>query len=170
MKLLGTPSGTDAVAGKTLIDVRSAVTVSDAALLIVPEVAVIVTWPTAIPVARPDELMVATFVFDESHLTEFVMSPVEPSEYLAVAWYRCVPFIWMVAVAGEMAIPLIDAAVTVRLVEPVTPAYDAEIVEVPGAFPVASPRLEPLVPIVATDVLDELQFTIVVKSASEPSL
>jgi hypothetical protein len=55
------PAATDALAGVTEIDVRTAaVTFSVAVPLIVPDVAVIVVVPCAIVVARPVLPMVAT--------------------------------------------------------------------------------------------------------------
>lgn len=60
---------------------------------------------------------------------------------------------------ADDAVTLIDAnvaAVTVRTVEPVMPESAADMVVVPVATLVASPV--PL-PIVATEVLDELQVT-----------
>jgi hypothetical protein len=45
-----------------------------------PEVAVIVAWPTPTPVARPDELILATGTFDDVQVTEAVMLRVVPSE------------------------------------------------------------------------------------------
>ena len=46
----------------------------------VPSVAVIVEEPTATPVARPEEAMVATEVVPEVHVTDVVRVCVEPSE------------------------------------------------------------------------------------------
>lgn len=47
---------------------------------IVPEIAVMVTEPAAIPVVRPVELTVAKLVLEEAHLTDLVTSFLLPSE------------------------------------------------------------------------------------------
>jgi hypothetical protein len=60
--------------------------------LTVPCVADIVDWPPAIKVANPAALIVAAFVFEESHTTAVVMSFVLASAYVPVAWNcRVVP-------------------------------------------------------------------------------
>jgi hypothetical protein len=75
------PAGTDGLAGVTAIETKvGAVTVRSVDPLIVPEVAVIVVVPTAMAVAKPIELMVATFVAEEVQATELVRLAVVPLE------------------------------------------------------------------------------------------
>ncbi len=57
--------------------------------------------------------------------------------------------------AGDMDIEVRVAAVTVRVVLPATPPKAALIVALPAVLPVARPLLS----MVATSVLDELQVT-----------
>jgi hypothetical protein len=68
------PAATDAVVGVTAIEIRTAgVTVSVAPGEVTPFCdAVIVVEPGAIPVARPEELIVAVGVLEEFHVTLFV--------------------------------------------------------------------------------------------------
>jgi hypothetical protein len=68
--------------------------------------------------------------------------------------------------AGMTAIDVNVAAVTVNVVEPVTPPLVAEIVEVP-AF---SADAKPLALIVAAAVLEEDQVAVLVRFCVEPSL
>jgi len=65
--------------GDTLM-VKSAVTLSVVDPEMDPEAALIVAVPAATAVARPDELIVATAVFDDDHVTDDVMFLEEPSE------------------------------------------------------------------------------------------
>jgi hypothetical protein len=69
------------VAGDTAIDDSAAgPTVSVAVPLTVPEVAVITAVPCAFDDANPDTLIVATLALPEVHVTDPVMSRLEPSE------------------------------------------------------------------------------------------
>lgn len=71
--------------GVTAIDTRAAlVTVSEADPLIEPEVAVIVTGPVPVLVAKPDALMEATFASEEDQVTD-VSCCVLPSSKIPVA-------------------------------------------------------------------------------------
>src|ERR1039458_2927879 len=54
-----------------------------------PKATVIVVVPVATGVTRPDVLIVATPVLLDLQVTDVVMSPKEPSEYVAVAVYCC---------------------------------------------------------------------------------
>jgi hypothetical protein len=75
------PAATEAVAGVTAIEVRTAaVTVTLAAPLILPEVAVIVAVPAVMPFANPVcRPTVATDVLDEIQPAVVVKFCVEPS-------------------------------------------------------------------------------------------
>ena len=70
--------------GITEIDTRAA-EVSIAVPETFPEVAVMVTEPTALEVASPPGLMVATALSDELHEDEAVKSCTDPSENVPVA-------------------------------------------------------------------------------------
>ena len=80
---------------------------------------VLLPFPT--PLAKPVLLTVATEVFEELQVTEFVRFCVLPSLYLPVAVNCCVP---PFAIDGFAGVTVIDesttAAVTFRFVEPVT--------------------------------------------------
>jgi hypothetical protein len=61
------------------MEVSVGATTVNVALPLVPLiVAEIVALPTELPVARPAELTVATFVFEEAHVVDAVTLPVEP--------------------------------------------------------------------------------------------
>jgi hypothetical protein len=80
------PAATVAVAGVTAMETTWAgVTVMVADPLMEPLVAVITAVPTDCPVTLPDALTVATAVFWEDHVAEFVRSVVVPSVKIAVA-------------------------------------------------------------------------------------
>jgi len=156
-----------AVAGVTAIEDRvTAVTVRVAVPEILPEVALMVTLPAALALARPLLLIVALVVLDELQVTCVVISRVVESEYVPVAKYCRVVPTTLVAVAGVTAIEdNVTAAVTVRVAVPEILPEVALMVEVPAALAVATPLLA----IVAVVVLDELQVTCVVMSRVAPS-
>ena len=76
--------------------------------------------PVPAPLAKPVLLMVATEVFEEPQVTEFVRFCVLPSLYVPVAANCCVP---PLAIDGFVGVTAIDdntaAAVMVSVVEPV---------------------------------------------------
>ena len=75
------PAATDAVVGDTAMETSTAaVTVIVAVPEIKPDAAVMVVSPVATAVARPEEEMVATEVFDDDHVTELVRFWVVRSE------------------------------------------------------------------------------------------
>ena len=151
--------------GVTAMDTRVAgVTVRIVDPETLPNVAVIVDVPAATEVAFPLEpealLMVATDVTDELQVTNVVRSCVVLSEKVPVA-VNC----WVVpsAMLGLVGVTEMDtsvAVVTVRVVDPEMLPDVAVIVVVPAATEVAFP----LEPMVATDVVDELHVTDVVRS------
>ncbi len=73
-----------------------------------PEVAVMVLEPAATPVAKPETLIVATAVFDESQLADTAL--VLPSLYVPVALNCCV---LPIAIAGLAGVTEIETSVTV---------------------------------------------------------
>jgi len=80
------PVATLGLAGDTVIAVSvAAVTVSVVLPDIEPDVAVTTVEPTAMPVARPPEFMVATDVDPDDQVTNAVISTDVPLEYVPVA-------------------------------------------------------------------------------------
>lgn len=81
-------TGMEGAAGEITIEVRfpaAALTVNVAVAFRVPDWAVIVAAPEAEEVAIPAALMLATFVSEDPHCTELVMSFDVPSESWALA-------------------------------------------------------------------------------------
>jgi hypothetical protein len=155
--------------GVTAIDVGALdTTVSEAAPLTPLTVAVMVTLPTATAVASPEELIVATEVFDDVQAADALTLAVVPLLYVAVAVYCCVAPAAMLAVAGVTARTVIvgGAAVTVTAAVALTPSSAAVIVAEPAATPVTSPAALT----VAVDELDEVQVTKDVTVAVVPLL
>jgi hypothetical protein len=73
------PVAIEALAGATVIETSTDVTVRVVEPLIDPEAAWIVVLPVATPVAKPALVIVATAVFDELQVTELVRFWVLPS-------------------------------------------------------------------------------------------
>jgi hypothetical protein len=130
-----------------------------------PDVAVIVVVPPLTPAASPLELMLATELADELHVTD-VNSCVLPSSKLPTALNCCCVPTAIEGVAGLTEIEVKFAATTVSVEVSVNEPKVAVIVVCPAATVVASP--EPA--IVATEVEDEVQVTPVLRSALDPSL
>ena len=124
--------------------------------------AVILAAPLLIPTTKPD-CTVATAVFDEVQVTEYVTSPVVLSEYVAVATSCRVPPIRTTGEVGVISIDVMVAAFTVNVVPTalVTDPKEAVIMLAPAETPVASPPLA----IVATPVFAECHVTLEVMSA-----
>jgi hypothetical protein len=121
-----------------------------------PEMAMIVAVPTETPLARPLLSTIATDVSDEIQVTLVVISGVVPSEYVPTAvncWGIPVPTD-MLGLAGVTSME-IRVGVTVRVADPDLIPELAMIV----AVPIDTPFARPLLPTVATGVLDELQVT-----------
>lgn len=157
------------IAGETAIDVSvggAVVTVRAAVPEMAPDVAVIVVPPAASVEARPVVLIVATEVADELHVTEELMFCVLLSEYVPVAVNCCVPPAVTDTVAGVTAMDVNVAAVTVRVVFPLTVPEDAVMVVVPADTPEARPD----VLMVATEVAEELHVTDDVRLFVPPSV
>lgn len=135
-----------------------------------PDFAVMVVVPAPTLVASPwlpaVLLMVATVGVEELQITEVVRSCVLPSVKVPVPANCWVVPCTIVALAGVTTSETRVAAVTVRVVDPLTPLEAAVIVVVPIALLVASP----VVLMVATVVCEELQVTEVVRSCVLPSV
>ena len=152
------------MAGVTAMDTSVAeLTVRAVEPEMLPEVAVIVAVPAATGVASPKEpvvlLIVATNVFDELHVTDVVIFCVLLSEKVPVAVNCSVVPRAILGLAGVTAMDTSVAELTVRAVEPAILPEVAVIVAVPAATAVANPKEPVVLPIVATDVFDELQVT-----------
>jgi len=153
------PTAIVGLAGVTATDTNTgAVMVRPVNPLIDPDVAMIVVLPVPAPVAKPALVIVATEVLVELQTTEPVMFKVPPSLNMPVAVNCCVTPLAIEVFAGVTAIDT-SVAVTVRFVEPLIEPEVAMIVVLPVPAPVASPALV----IVATEVLVELQVTILVR-------
>jgi len=154
------------LAGVTTKETKvAAVTVSDAVPLTEPEVAVIVVVPVPTLVAKPVGSTVATDVEDEDQANE-VSSCVLPSSKLPTA-LNC----WTVPAAIDCVEGLTEietncAGTTVSVEVSLRPPTVAVIVVEPAAIVVTSP--EPLT--LATEAVDELQVTPVLRSELDPSL
>lgn len=122
---------------------------------VVVTVAVMVTMPPPTPVARPLLSILATKVFDEVQVACAVVSWLVPSEYSPKAVNCWVNSTWILGLTGATNTEDRVALVTVRVVLPEIAPEVAVMVAVPGAMAVT----RPLLPTVATDVLDELQVT-----------
>jgi hypothetical protein len=111
------PAATEAVAGVTEIEVKTAgITVNVAAPLIVPAVAVMVAVPGVTPVANPVLFFtVATEVAEELHFAVVVRFCVVPLLYVPVAVNCWVVPAAMDEVAGVTAIETSGGAVPVPL-------------------------------------------------------
>jgi hypothetical protein len=118
--------------------------------------------PAAMAVACPLLLTVVTEVFDEVQVTCWVISRVDPSEFVPMAT-NC----WVTPTGMDGITVMEDrvAEVTVRVVLPEIVSKVAVMLAVPAAKAVASPLLL----IVAAAGLDEVQVTWVVISWLVPS-
>jgi hypothetical protein len=140
----------------------AATTVSPVFPLTVPDVAVIVVVPLSVSAVSnpPGEVIVAVVVFDELQVTVEVRFCVDPSLYVPVA-VNCVRVpSGTEAFAGVTAIESSTAAVTVNVVEPLTPVTVAVIVVFPAAEPVANPPTG----FAATVVSDDAHVAVAVRS------
>mgnify|MGYP007070596635 FL=1 len=129
--------------------------------VIVPEVAVMIAVPKAKAVARPLLSTIATDILDELQMTCVVISKLVPSRYAPAAENCRVIPTGILGLAGVTDMEDRDAEITVRTVLPKEGSVEklfgmvevAVMVVIPGEIVVA----RPLLLIVATDVLDELQ-------------
>ncbi len=157
------PSGIVEVAGVITIETSvAAVTVSSVELLTLPELAVTVVVPAPLLCASPAVLIVAVVVVSEAQVAELVRSFVVPSVNVPVAVNCCVVPRAIDGVAGVTAIETRAAALTVRLVDPVTEPEVAVMLAVPSPWLLASPWKPAVLLIVATAVASEAHCTVVV--------
>jgi hypothetical protein len=161
------PSAIVGLAGVTAIDVTTTgVTVSVVVPPMSPSVAVIVETPVASVDARTVALTVATVVFADAQLTEFVSVLVEPSENVPVA-ANC--SVRPLATLGSVGVTEIDRSVALTTVTELAPAT-APSVAVIVDEPVATVDIKPVAEMVATDAFNEVQVTELVRLAIVPSV
>jgi len=161
------PAAIEGFAGVTAMDTSvGAVTVKSTVLETVPEVALIPAVPAAIPVAKPLAVIVAAAGVLEVQATLAVRFCVEPSVNVPVAVNCTVSPAAIDGLTGVTAIETSVGAVTVKSADAKMLPEVAVIVDVPMPTPVARPVL----PMSATPVLAELQFTLPVILAVLPSL
>ena len=160
------PVAIDGFAGVTASDTRVApVTVRDAVPVTDPEATVMVALPVPRLLANPFELIDATALAPEDHVTE-VNGCVLPSSKLPTAVNCCVVPNAIDAVAGLTVIEVKCAATTVNTVLSLSEPTVAVIVVEPAASVVAMP--EPST--AATVGEEEFQVTPLLKSELVPSL
>ncbi len=162
-----TPAGRLGLPGVTDKEVKVAeVTVRVLLPEILPEVAVMMAVPAAMAVAKPPLVTVATDGLDELQVTCVVKSRLVPSEYVPTAANCGVNLKGMVRLAGVTDMEDKVAEVTVRVVLPeILPVATILIAEaLMVAVPAATAAARPPLVTVATDGLDELQVTCVVRS------
>jgi hypothetical protein len=147
----------------------AAFTLKDAVPWTEAEAAVIVTLPRFRAVARPLEVIDATLLLDDVHVTEPVISCVVPSENDPVAVNCCKVPKGRDAVRGVTAIEVTLALVTVRTALKETPLKLAVSVVVPAATPFASPEA-PFTLIPATPEFDEVHCADAVTFCVLPSV
>lgn len=139
----------------------------------VPMTPTLVALTVAVPFLTPRTsacgVTLATCLFDDFQTTWAVMSRVLASLNVPVAVMRCVWPMASVSGAGVTAIDESVALVPVSRVDPEMLAYLAEIVAVPTASTDAWPRVPPALEMVATEVFDEDQVTVAVRSRLVPS-
>jgi len=115
------PFAIEGFAGVTAMDTSvAAVTVRVVDPVMPPETALIVLVPVATPVANPPAVIVATVVVTELHVAVLVKFCVELSENVPVAVNCCFVPLAIEGFAGVTAIDTSVAAVTVKVVDPLT--------------------------------------------------
>jgi hypothetical protein len=155
------------IAGVTAIETKIAgVTVSVLEPLIAPEVAAMLVLPTATLVASPCALTLAMVESAVLQVTAFVRFRVLPSLYVPVAVNCSVVPSAKDGFKGVTAIDTSTGCPTVRVAEAVMEPEVAVMVAVPMPTPVANP----LDPIRAMLVRDDVQFTVLVRFCVLPSL
>jgi hypothetical protein len=165
------PSGIAALVGFTSSDTRTAsVTCTEALPDTPPTVADTVAVPTVTPEAIPTGVMLTTVASVDSQRAVDVTTLVVSSEYVAVAENCCsVPFARLTGF-GVTSIATMTAAVTVSVVDPVTPEAVAPIVVDPTARDVARPADPADMLTVAIPASDDVHETVPVMSRFVPSL
>jgi hypothetical protein len=156
------PAAIDAVDGVTAIDTSTAdVTVSvTPGEVIPPKLAEMLDVPAAIPIATPEELIVAVAVLEDDHVTVDVRFCVVWFVKVPIAAYACVVPAAIDAVIGVTAIETSVAGATVSVTPgEVMPPWVAVIVVVPVVSPVATPAEL----MVAMEGFTELHATLLVR-------
>ena len=165
------PSGIVAVGGLIVIDASAtAVTVSTVDPLTVPDVALTVAVPVPTFCPSPLLLIVAVVGVSEDHVAVLVRSCVLPSVNVPVAVNCCVVPNAIDGVAGVTANDTSAAAVTVSVVDPLTPPTLAVMFALPTPAPLATPGVGPPVLIVLTPGVSELHSTVLVIFCVLPSV
>jgi len=160
------PAGMEELLGAIWRETRVAlVTVTEAVAAMLPAVAVTVEVPGAMPRPRPLASTVSVLVALEDHCRE-VSTWVLPSSKFPVAVNCCGVPAAMDTVAGEIVMEVSCAGTTVMVVESVEEPTVAVMVVAPAARITARPLLS----MVATVVVEEVQVTPVTRSWTEPSL
>ena len=151
--------------------ITCAATMSVAGLeVMLPNLAVMIVWPTAIPVARPVAgLTVASRGLLDDQVDDVVITAVDVFENVAVALYCCVVATKMVLRTGVMAMVVSDLTFNVAGPEVLLPRL-AVMVVVPDATPVARPLEVIMVakPVLLDDHVTNVVITAVVLSAYVP--
>lgn len=132
--------------------------------LMLPQLALIVVFPSPALVARPAVEMTAAVVADEPQTAEAVTFCVLPSLKLPVAVNCCMVPSAMDGFVGVIAMETSAAEVTVSVADPVTEPYVAVIVALPVATLVARPRLPARLLMVVTFTADEVHCAVLVMS------
>jgi len=147
------------LAGEMVMKVTAGrVTLSEASELNEPAVAVTVTAPRAVAVARPFTTVAPE---DALQVAEAVRSCVVPSVYLPVAVNCWVVLRAMEAVVGDTASETRAAGCTVSKAVPLIEPDLAVIVDVLTAEPVAKPKVLIDAPAVAVHVTEFVTFAVV---------
>lgn len=129
----------------------------------------IVVLPELALVARPWALITATFTFAELQAACVERFIVVPSSKVPVATKACVVPRVILGLVGEMLSETSVAFVTVSAIVPTCPANTAEMVDAPGATPVAKPLVPAALLTVATEAVEDVHVTADVKSWELPS-
>jgi len=147
------------------------ITVNTAVLEVNPEeLAVIAVVPSAMEVASPVLLTVATPVLEEFHVTDNDMSCFDPSEKVPVAANCCVLPKGIFELDGVMVIEDKTAGVTDSVADgELTESKVAVMNVVPVLTDVASPLVAAVLLIVATPVFDDVHVVQVVRLWPDPS-
>ena len=151
-----------AIASETKV---ALVTVIDAVPVIEPDVAFSVAVPAATAVTSPEESTVRVPGALEDHCTDGRIC-VLPSSKAPVAVNCCAVPAAIVAVAG-LSVSEVKCAFTT---ETVVESLSAPIVAVIVVIPAPTREARPVLSMVATDAVEELQATPAVRSAVDPSL
>ena len=162
------------LAGRTVIETRFfASTVAGTLPVIVPEVAVMVTDPTFLPVASPLTVIEATVAGEELHATLPVMSCAVSSENVPLAVNCCTVPSGMDAAAGvtlmEVRVALVMVRTALEETVPEVPEAVAVMVELPGVTPIASPGA-PFTLMLTAEGFDDVQVTKAVTFCMLPSV